>query len=77
METGCFTRYLVLRLLDTDESDEPTYAIQYFTKSIEDYKKYINKYAAALGKSQLIDGEMHSLLFAQFWRLCNRCAKIK
>jgi hypothetical protein len=50
METGCFTHYHVLRLLDTDENDGPTYAIQYYSKSIEDYKKYINRYADALRK---------------------------
>ena len=29
MQTGCFTHYHFVRILDIDEMDEPTYAVDY------------------------------------------------
>ena len=46
--TGCFTKAIILRLLETDESDGPTYAIQYFAAKASDYKNYIVKFAEAM-----------------------------
>lgn len=43
--TGCFTRATVLRLLETDDSEGPTYAIQYFAESKANYNRYIEKFA--------------------------------
>ena len=48
--TGCFTKALIVRLLDVDESEGPTYAIQYFAESKADYNRYIEIYADALRK---------------------------
>jgi len=47
MATRCFTHYHVLRILDTDETDGLTYAIQYFA-SMGQYQIYINEYAEGL-----------------------------
>lgn len=46
--TGCFTRYQLLRLLETDETDGPTYAAQYFAETRSDYKRYIDNHASAM-----------------------------
>lgn len=46
--TGCFTHATVLRLLDVDDSEGPTYAIQYFAESRALYNLYIEKYAPAM-----------------------------
>lgn len=46
--TGCFTRYQLVRLLDVDEKDGPTYAAQYFAESKSDYNRYIEIHAASL-----------------------------
>jgi len=43
--TGCFTRATILQLLETDDSEGPTYAIQYFAESKALYNQYIEKYA--------------------------------
>jgi hypothetical protein len=48
MKTGCFSSYKVVRLLETDESEGPTYAIQYHADSKADYNRYIQLYAADL-----------------------------
>ena len=48
MQTGCFTGYKFVRLLDIDETEGVTYATQYFADTIEDYDKYIDSFAQQL-----------------------------
>jgi hypothetical protein len=43
--TGCFESFRVLRLLEQDESEGPTYAIQYLAASPEAYERYIRDFA--------------------------------
>ncbi|HEX2608090.1 MAG TPA: DUF4286 family protein [Flavisolibacter sp.] len=50
LDTGCFTGYKLVRLLEVDDSEGPTYATQYFAESKADYNRYIELYAAALRK---------------------------
>mgnify|MGYP000864538603 FL=1 len=45
IETGCFTRATVLKLLEVDETDGPTFAVQYFAESKALYNQYIEKFA--------------------------------
>jgi hypothetical protein len=46
MQTGCFSSHKVVRLLEVDDSEGPTYAIQYNADSKADYNRYIEKFAA-------------------------------
>ncbi len=48
INTGCFTEATILQLLEVDDSEGPTYAIQYFTKSIALYDQYIKKFAGIM-----------------------------
>ena len=48
MKTNCFTEYKIVRLLETDESEGLTYAIQYYAAFKSDYNRYIELYATAL-----------------------------
>lgn len=50
MATGCFTGNQIVKLLDADESEALTYAIQYYTESREVLDEYLNVHAAALRK---------------------------
>ncbi len=45
LNTGCFTNANILRLLETDDSEGPTYAIQYHAESKALYNLYIEKFA--------------------------------
>ena len=45
MQTGCFQNYRVVRLLEVDESEGPTYAVQYEAASKADYNRYIELHA--------------------------------
>ena len=48
VDTGCFSSYKLLRLLEVDETDGPTYAAQYTAGSMEQYQDYISKHASRL-----------------------------
>lgn len=48
LATQCFTGSRILRLLETDESEGPTYAVQYTAESKSLYNLYIEKYAAEM-----------------------------
>jgi hypothetical protein len=56
INTGCFTKATMLRLLEIDDSEGPTYAIQYFADSKKEYDTYIEKFAP----------EMRQRLFNKF-----------
>lgn len=51
MNTNCFVDHKVLRLLNVDESDGPTYIVQYIAESEDDYNRYIDEFADELRKS--------------------------
>ncbi|MFL5788417.1 MAG: DUF4286 family protein [Flavisolibacter sp.] len=46
MKTRCFIDYKVARLLEVDDSDGPTYAIQYHADSRDDYDRYIKTFSS-------------------------------
>lgn len=45
--TQCFTHAHIFRLLETDDTEGPTYAVQYFANSKANYNRYISIYAEA------------------------------
>lgn len=45
INTGCFTRVNILQLLETDDTEGPTYAIQYHAESKALYNLYIEKFS--------------------------------
>ncbi len=45
--TGCFTHATTLRLLEVDDTEGPTYAVQYHAESKAQYNRYIAEFAAA------------------------------
>jgi hypothetical protein len=48
MDTGLFTEHKFFRLLDQDETEGPTYIVQFLTEDINNYKHYIEKHAPLL-----------------------------
>lgn len=48
MKTGCFTEFQFVKLLEQDESDGPTYAVQYRAASKADYNRYLEIHANQL-----------------------------
>jgi hypothetical protein len=48
LATGCFYEATILQLLEIDDSEGPTYAVQYKAESKGAYNQYVDKYAASL-----------------------------
>lgn len=48
ISTGCFTHATVLHLLEVDESDGITYAVQYHSENKELYDRYISEFAGEM-----------------------------
>ena len=51
--TGCFTHHRMVQVMEVDETEGRTYAVQYFTDSLEHYNNYISKYAPGLRQDAL------------------------
>ena len=50
ISTGCFTHATILRLLEPDDTEVPTYAVQYHAESDVLYNRYIEKFSDKLRK---------------------------
>ncbi len=50
ISTGCFTNAVILRLIEVDETEGPTYAIQYHAASKALYNRYIETFAETMRK---------------------------
>jgi hypothetical protein len=48
LSTGCFSKATILRLQDIDDSEGPTYAIQYSAENRKSYERYIEKFAGVM-----------------------------
>lgn len=51
MNTGLFHDYRICRLLEQDDQDGPTYSIQYFTDTLENYQTYLEEHASVFRQS--------------------------
>ena len=48
LSTKCFSKATILHLLELDESEGSTYAIQYSGQNRVDYKRYLDEFADTL-----------------------------
>lgn len=48
--TGFFFECRILRILDIEEDEGPTYAIQYYASGLADYRSYIEQHAQSFRK---------------------------
>lgn len=53
IDTGCFTQATILQLLDHDDEEGITFAIQYHAISKSLYNRYIEKYADTMRKKSI------------------------
>ena len=51
--TELFSYYRIVKILDIDESDGPTYAIQYFTDSRAKYDQFVQLYSNKLSQKAI------------------------
>jgi hypothetical protein len=45
LATGLFSKFQVLQLLQTEDSDGPTYAVQFYAASLGDFENYLAHHA--------------------------------
>ena len=50
LSTGCFTSARIFHLLEMEESDGITYAVQYEALHKDDYEKYLRDFASPMRK---------------------------
>jgi len=48
MDTGCFLDFKIVRLLETDETEGLTYAVQFTAISKREYNRYIENYSVTI-----------------------------
>ena len=58
INTNCFTHATVLRLLDIDEEDGITYAVQYHARNKKLYEEYLEKHADTILLNDLRFGQV-------------------
>jgi hypothetical protein len=71
MATGCFTDMRFVRLLETDETEGPTYAAQFHAENDEQYRKYINDYAPAIRQDVVNNWGSHFISFRSLMEVVN------
>jgi hypothetical protein len=69
--TGCFTDAVVLQLLEVDDSEGPTYAVQYMAESKALYNQYMERYAAALRQKAFDKWGDQFIAFRSLMRVVN------
>lgn len=50
LKTGCFDKHQLVRLLQIDETEGPTYAAQYYAPNLTSYDYYLQHHAPAFSK---------------------------
>ncbi len=48
METNSFTKYKIVKLLEVDEAEGPTFAVQFSAESKALYNRYIEKFSGEM-----------------------------
>ncbi|MEO5891354.1 MAG: DUF4286 family protein [Ferruginibacter sp.] len=71
LNTGCFTKANILRLLETDDTDGPTYAVQYHAESKAIYNRYIEKFSVILMQKSFEKWGDHFLSFPSVLQVVN------
>lgn len=71
LATHCFTHYKMLRLLEVDEDEGPTYAVQYFASNVKTYHKYINSYSNKLRDDSLQKWGNQFITFRSLMQIVN------
>lgn len=49
--TGCFERHQFVKLIDLEDQEHATYAVQYYAQDKSSYDEYMSRYAVVLRKA--------------------------
>jgi hypothetical protein len=71
METGLFLKHQLVRLLDVDDIDGPTYAVQYYLDNKENYDLYIQQFATGIREKAINRWGDHVISFRTLMEVIN------
>ncbi len=71
INSGCFTHANILELLETDNTDGPTYAVQYFAESKALYNLYIEKFAPIMRQKSFDKWSNKTIAFRSLMKVVN------
>ena len=71
LDTGCFSDARILQLLEVDDTEGPTFAIQYFAESKAAYNQYLEKYAPYLRQKSYDKWGDQFIAFRSFMQIVN------
>ena len=71
INSGCFTHANILELLETDNTDGPTYAVQYFAESKALYNLYIEKFAPVMRQKSFDKWGNKTIAFRSLMKVVN------
>jgi uncharacterized protein DUF4286 len=71
LETGLFLKYQLVKLQDVEEVDGPTFAVQYYLASRDNYDRYIQHFAAAFRNKVIDKWGAHVISFRTLMEVIN------
>lgn len=71
MGSGCFTHFQFVRLLETDEEEGITYAVQYHAATKADYDRYLDQFAPELRKESVEKWGSQMIAFRSIMKVVN------
>ena len=71
INSGCFTHANILELLETDNTDGPTYTVQYFAESKSNYNVYIEKFAPVMRQKSFDKWGNKTIAFRSLMKVVN------
>ena len=71
LATGCFSDAKILRLLEVDEEEGPTYAVQYFAESKALYNRYLEHHAATMRQKTIDKWQDRFIAFRSIMQVVN------
>ncbi|MGN6494464.1 MAG: DUF4286 family protein [Agriterribacter sp.] len=71
LNTGLINDHKIFRLLEQDEDEGPTFAMQFFFTSWENYERYISVFAPALREKSLQRWNNQTIAFRTVMQLVN------
>ncbi len=63
MSKECFVRFQFVRILDTDETEGITYAVQFYAEETELYDRYVELHAVALREDTMKSWGTKTIVF--------------
>lgn len=69
--TGCFHQSQLLRILETDDSEGPTYAAQYYSHTKAEQENYLEKHAPSLRKKAIEEWGNRMISFRSVMQVIN------